>query len=81
MRLLTAILNILYIRRLKSIQIKIKEFRPELKTIRKVSMLGISSFITEMSFVFVVAVENNLLSKYGAQSKLGSEIPITVLGI
>lgn len=80
-QLLTAVLNILYLKKLKSIEVKIKEFKPELKTIKKVSMLGISSFITEMSFVFVVAVENNLLSKYGAQSKFGSEIPITVLGI
>ena len=80
-QLLTAVLNILYLRKLKSIEVKIKEFKPELKTIKKVSMLGISSFITEMSFVFVVAVENNLLSKYGAQSKFGPEIPITVLGI
>ena len=34
-----------------------------------------------MSFVFVMAVENNLLGKYGAESKFGQEIPITVLGI
>ena len=34
-----------------------------------------------MSFVFVVSVENNLLGKYGVNSKFGSEIPITVLGI
>ena len=29
----------------------------------------------------VVAVSNNLLVKYGAMSKYGSEIPITVIGI
>ena len=34
-----------------------------------------------MSFVFVMAVENNFLAKYGMESKYGSEIPITVLGI
>ena len=80
-QILTAVLNILYIRKLKSVKVNIKEFKPELKIIKKVSMLGISSFITQMSFVFVIAFENNLLSKYGAQSKYGSEIPITVLGI
>ena len=44
-------------------------------------MLGISSFITQMSIVLVMAFENNLLGKYGAQSEFGAEIPITVLGI
>ena len=34
-----------------------------------------------MAIVVVMAFENNLLGKYGAQSKFGSEIPITVLGI
>ena len=34
-----------------------------------------------MSIVVVIAFENNLLVKYGAESKFGSEIPITVLGI
>ena len=29
----------------------------------------------------MIAFENNLLGKYGAESEFGSEIPITVLGI
>jgi Na+-driven multidrug efflux pump len=44
-------------------------------------MLGISSLITQMAIVVVVTTENNVLSKLGAQSKFGPEIPITVLGI
>lgn len=43
--------------------------------------LGISSFITQMSIVIVMAVINNLLTKYGAVSEYGSEIPIAVVGI
>lgn len=43
--------------------------------------LGISSFITQMSIVIVMAVINNLLTKYGALSEYGSEIPIAVVGI
>jgi len=34
-----------------------------------------------MSIVVVMAFVNNLLGKYGAESKYGAEIPITVLGI
>ncbi len=78
---LTFILNVLYVKKFKSITLTKNLFRPKFSIIRKVSMLGISSFITQMSFVFVVAVENNLLAKYGMNSKFGSEIPITVLGI
>lgn len=52
-----------------------------MESVKKVSLLGISSFITQMSIVIIIAVQNNLLSKYGADSKFESEIPITVLGI
>ena len=78
---LTFFLNILYIRKFKTISLNKQNFKLKLSVVKKVSTLGISSFITQMSFVFVVACENNLLAKYGAESKFGSEIPITVLGI
>ncbi len=80
-QLLTFILNIMYIRKFKSISVRKDKFKLSGNVATKVSTLGISSFITQMSFVFVMAVENNLLAKYGANSDFGSEIPITVLGI
>ena len=80
-QILTFVLNVLYIRKFKSIQLNRENFKLKLSTGRKVLALGISSFITQMSFVFVIAVENNMLAKYGASSDFGSEIPITVLGI
>ena len=58
-----------------------EKFKLQMGVAKKVSALGISSFITQMSFVFVIATENNLLAKYGAESKFGADIPITVLGI
>ena len=78
---ITFIINILYLKKFKSITINRDLFKPKFNIIRKIAMLGISSFITQMSFVAVVAMENNLLAKYGMESKFGSEIPITVLGI
>jgi cytidylate kinase len=80
-QILTFALNIMYIRHFKSITMTKASFKFEFRTVRKVAMLGISSFITQMSIVFVMATENNLLKKYGASSKFGSDIPITVLGI
>lgn len=80
-QILTFVLNIMYIKKFKSIKLDKSKFKLQGNVARKVSALGISSFITQMSIVLVIAFENNLLSKYGAQSKYGSEIPITVLGI
>lgn len=80
-QIVTFVLNILYLRKFKTIQLSKESFQLKAKVAGKVSSLGISSFITQMSIVVVIAVENNLLVKYGANSKFGSEIPITVLGI
>ena len=78
---LTFILNVLYIKRFKSIKLTKESFKIKANVCKKVATLGISSFITQMSFVFVMTVENNVLVKCGADSKFGAEIPITVIGI
>lgn len=80
-QILTFILNILYLKKIKSIKITKKSFKLTKEASKKVSTLGISSFITQMSFVLVITVENNMLKKYGIDSKFGPNIPITVLGI
>ena len=80
-QIVTFLINVFYIKKFKSIKIGKEEFKPQAQVMRKVSALGISSFITQMSIVLVIAFENNLLGKYGAESKYGADIPITVLGI
>ena len=80
-QILTFILNVAYIKRFKSIKLSKESFKLKANVCKKVSALGISSFITQMSIVCVMTAENNLLGKYGAESKFGAEIPITVLGI
>ena len=80
-QVLVFVLNALYIKKFKSIKLNKETLKIKASVGKKVTMLGISSFINQMSIVFVMAAENNLLGKYGAESKFGSEIPITVLGI
>ena len=80
-QILTFLLNIIYIKRFKTITISKESFRLKANVCKKIASLGISSFITQMSIVCVMTAENNLLGKYGANSKFGAEIPITVLGI
>ena len=78
---LTFVLNIIHIRKFKSIKMSKECFKLKANVCKKIATLGISSFITQMSFVCVMTTENNLLAKYGVESKFGAEIPITVIGI
>lgn len=75
------VINIIYIKNFKSLKLAKADFKPDFKICKKVSGLGISSFITQMSIVLVIAFENNLLVKYGNMTEFGANIPITVLGI
>ena len=80
-QILTFVLNIAYVKRFKTIKITKDCLKLRINVCKKIATLGISSFITQMSIVCVMTAENNLLGKYGAESKFGAEIPITVLGI
>ena len=80
-QILTAVLNILYIRKFKSVKLEREAFKLKGKIVSKVCLLGVSSFINEISIVAVMACENNMLKYCGANSRFGPEIPITVLGI
>lgn len=77
----TFLMNILYIKKFKTINLTKKSFKFEIKMVRTVSMLGISSFITQMAIVVVITVQNSLFKYYGGMSRFGTDIPITVIGI
>ena len=77
----TFLLNVLYIKKFKTIELSKRTVKFDAKVIFKVLSLGISSFINQMSFVLLISIQNNLLGKYGAETKFGPDIPITVLGI
>lgn len=77
----TFLMNALYIRKFKTVTISKETFKFDFKTARTVSMLGVSSFITQMAIVVVISVQNSLFRAYGDMSKFGPDIPITVLGI
>ena len=78
---LTFLLNVLYIKKFKTIKITKQNFKLDFKVARKVAMLGISSFITQMAVVVVITVQNTIFNQYGVLSRFGQEIPLTVLGI
>ncbi len=80
-QILTFIMNIAYLKKMKTIKLTTEDFKIKPNITKKIALLGVSSFITQLSIVIVIAVQNNLLGKYGSSSKFGTEIPITVLGI
>lgn len=77
----TFLLNVLYIRKFKSVKLSKDTFKPDFKTTLTIAKFGISSFITQMAIVVVITVQNTIFKQYGELSKFGPEIPITVLGI
>lgn len=77
----TFLMNILYIKKIKTVALTKESFKLELKIAKEVSKLGISSFITQMAIVVVISVQNSLLKNYGELSEFGSDIPLTVVGI
>jgi len=77
-----AVLNLIYItRHMKSVQFTKEIWLGAFKDLWSVALLGISSFINQIALVVAIAVRNNVLVTYGAQSKYGSDIPIATLGI
>ncbi|MBS6520587.1 MAG: hypothetical protein KH359_08025 [Clostridiales bacterium] len=80
-QILTCIMGIYYVKKFKTIHPKKQDYKIRRKYCQKIMALGISSFITQMSIVIVMAVINNLLTKHGGTSQYGSEIPIAVVGI
>lgn len=77
----TFLMSVIYVFRFKTFRFDASAFRIRLKTCGKVLTLGISSFITQIAITIVMALSNNLLVAYGAQSVYGSEIPLTAMGI
>ncbi len=65
----------------KSFKLSLKNMIPDMSVISKFVPLGISSFLTQLSIVVIMGVMNNVLVKYGAMSKYGADIPLTVVGI
>ncbi len=76
-----AAINFAYIPRMKSVRITREDIKQCGKSLSAVLKLGVSSFISQMVLVVVMAVQNNILRDYGAASKYGADIPISALGV
>jgi putative MATE family efflux protein len=80
-QVVTAALAFAYLFRAKTVKFTKKDFLPEGRVIGKTLTLGISSFLTQVSIVLTMAVMNNMMNIYGAQSVYGSETCKAVMGV
>lgn len=80
-QIVTFILTVLYFRKSKKFKLSKDSLKPDKEVIKREALLGVSSFITQISIVLVIAVCNNLVVKYGSLSKYGADIPLSAIGI
>ena len=86
-QILTFAMSIFYIFRSKNFRLSIKCLKPDFLLLARIAMIGMASLIVQLSIVIVIAVNNNLLSKYGygtfasTGEAFGSVIPLAVVGI
>ena len=79
-QIVSFIIAIAYIPKIKSIELKKKDFIPN-KAILKTLGYGASSLITQITIVVLFIYMNNIMTKFGAESKFGADIPLSVYGV
>ncbi|MFR9543765.1 MAG: cytidylate kinase family protein, partial [Rikenellaceae bacterium] len=77
----TALLTLNYLRKTKSFKLQKSSFQLNGTILKKTLPLGITSFLTQFAIVLIVVALNNVMVTYGAATKYGSDIPLTVIGI
>lgn len=80
-QIVSALLAAWYLKKPHSFQLKKASFSPSGHVMKRFLPLGASSFLTQLSIIVIMAVMNNTLVRYGAMSKYGADIPLTVVGI
>lgn len=80
-QIVSAVLAAGYLFHTKTFRFHKSSFRLSGLFLQKILALGISSFLTQLSIVVIMAVMNNVLVLCGARSQYGADIPLTVVGI
>ena len=85
-QILTAVLSVWYILHMKIIKPRGKDFRLSRRICGRTLLLGITSFLSQLSLVAAMAAINNMIRKYGAMDEIFgqpqyAQIPMAVVGI
>lgn len=85
-QILTAVLSIWYLFHMKAVKLERKSFGFWGSLMKKFLVLGITSFLSQISLVVSMAAVQNMCTKYGAMDEVFgqpeyAQIPLAVLGI
>lgn len=74
------LIAIIYIGKIKSVKLTKDDFKLD-KNIFRILSLGLSSFITQATILILFIFMNNIMTKLGANTKFGADIPLSVYGV
>jgi Na+-driven multidrug efflux pump len=86
-QILTFAMSLIYLFRSKNFKLDKAALTPERGTIGSIVSVGMASLIVQLSIVIIIAVNNNLMTKYGYETiastgePYGAVIPLAVVGI
>ncbi len=85
-QIVTALLAVWYLRHMKQVQPAAADYLPDGAILRKTLLLGLTSFLSQISLVAAMAAINNMIRKYSALDAVFSQdayaqIPMAVVGI
>ena len=79
-QIVSFIIAIIYLKKFKTIKLEHDDFKLS-KIIFKILSLGLSSFITQLTILVLFVFMNNIMTKFGAKSVYGADIPLSVYGV
>lgn len=85
-QIVTAVLSVWYLMHTKTVKLSQKDFKFKWEIVRRTTVLGICSFLSQISLVAAMAAINNMIRKYGALDDVFgqmqyAQIPMAVVGI
>lgn len=79
-QIVSFVIAIICLFKIKSVKLTKNDFKLD-KDVFRILALGISSFITQATILVLFIFMNNILTKLGANTKFGADIPLSVYGV
>lgn len=79
-QVISFIIAICYIPKLKSVKLTKEDYKIN-KSVTRTLSLGLSSFITQATILVLFVFMNNMMTRFGASSIYGADIPLSVYGV
>lgn len=79
-QIISFIIALCYLPKIRSVKLEREDFKINNSVLRTLS-LGLSSFITQVTILVLFVFMNNMMTRFGAMSKYGADIPLSVYGV